>query len=104
MALLAVAGERLGIDRVGLAEDAEGADERLDLAGVGAVRGATGLDPSARASVRAATRIAAPRLSQAAALYRLFNGQSRAQRGDPSCPHTRRRPPPARWIAALRSQ
>lgn len=37
VALLGVAGQRAGIERVALAERAEGADERLDLAGVGAV-------------------------------------------------------------------
>ena len=42
MALSGGGGERLGIDRVGFAEDAEGADEGLDLAGVGAVGGHAG--------------------------------------------------------------
>ncbi len=37
MPLAPVAGERPRVDRVGLAEDAERADEGLDLAGVGAV-------------------------------------------------------------------
>ncbi|MCU0838296.1 MAG: hypothetical protein MUE49_06180 [Rhodospirillales bacterium] len=39
VAFLTVAGEAAGIDRVGFAEPAERADKRLDLAGIGAVRG-----------------------------------------------------------------
>ena len=43
MTLLAVAGEALGVDGVGLGDAAERADEGLDLAGVGPVGGNTGL-------------------------------------------------------------
>lgn len=42
MTLDAVAGERFGVERVALAERAEGADEGLDLAGIGAMGRAAG--------------------------------------------------------------
>ena len=50
MPLLAIAGQRTGIDRIGLAQGAKRADEGLDLAGIGAVRLPAGIGQGAEQS------------------------------------------------------
>ena len=51
MTFAAVGDQSPRVDRIGLAEDPEGADERLDLAGIGAMGGNAGRDGGPQQSV-----------------------------------------------------